>query len=92
MESEMGVDAVYIWTYPIRYPVCMFCPTGDYNRALHYHQCELSLSEGTGDRLGAAIAHRRIGECHCELGRYEQALTHQTNHLKISQQLGQCVP
>ena len=67
----------------------MSCPTiGDYSRALYYHQAELALSEGGVDLLGAAIAHRRVGECHCELGSYEEAVLHQSRHLDISRQLG----
>jgi len=62
--------------------------TGEYRRALHYHRIELSLSEAGGDRLGAAIAHRKVGECECELGNYGPAIEHQTMHLKIAQQLG----
>ncbi len=64
-------------------------PSGDHSHALVYHQTELSLSEGGGDQLGAAIAHRRIGECHCEMGNYREALSHQNKHLEISKQLGQ---
>ena len=63
---------------------------GDVRRALHYHQVELSLSEAGRDRLGAAIAHRMVGECECELGNYDTAVQHQTKHLKIAQGLGQC--
>ena len=65
-------------------------PTGDHSHALVYHQTELSLSEGSADQLGAAIAHRRIGECHCEMGNYREAISHQNKHLDISRQLGQC--
>ena len=62
---------------------------GEYCHALHYHRIELSLSEAGGDQLGAAIAHRKIGECECELGNYSSALDHQTQHLKIARQLGE---
>ena len=61
---------------------------GDNRLALHYHQCELSLSEAVGDRLGAAVAHRRVGECECELGNYGAALGHQQEHLRIAEELG----
>lgn len=61
---------------------------GNYAQALPYHQVELSLSEDGGDTLGAAIAHRKIGECYCELEDYEEAVIHQGRHLHISRELG----
>ena len=61
---------------------------GSYERALHYHQTELGLSEALADALGTAIAHRKVGECLCELGDYEQAIQHQRQHLKISRNIG----
>ena len=63
-------------------------PAGDFQLALHYHRAELALSESTGDQMGAGIAHRKVGECLCELGSYEQALQHQMQHLRISKDLG----
>ena len=67
----------------------LFTAPGDYENALHYHQEELALSEASvSDRLGTAIAHRRVGECLCELGDYEQAIHHQRKHLEIAQETG----
>ena len=48
----------------------------------------MSLSEAVNDSLGAAIAHRKIGECLSEyLSEYELALEHQMKHLQMSRQL-----
>ena len=52
---------------------------------MHLQEC--SLSESVGDRIGAAIAQRRIGECLCELQRYEEALEYQRKHLRASRSL-----
>lgn len=66
----------------------LYAETGDIRRALRYHQIELSLSEAGSDRLEAAIAHRKVGECECELGNFDAAVRHQMEHLKIAQGLG----
>ncbi len=66
-------------------------PVGDPRRALQHHRVELALSEASGDRLGAAIASRKVGECECELGNYKSAIQHQTEHLKVAQSLGRCM-
>ncbi len=63
--------------------------SGDHTLALMYHEAELSLCESSGDQLGTAIAHRRIGECQCELGQYSDALSHQNKHLKIARQMSE---
>ena len=55
---------------------------------MQYHQEELALSEASIDRLGTAIAHRKVGECLCELGDYERAVHHQMKHLEIAQETG----
>lgn len=68
----------------------LYTPSGDYQYALHYHQAELALSEGGGDKLGAGIAHRRVGECLCELGEYDRAVHHQKKHLYIARETGLC--
>ena len=41
-----------------------------------------------GDQLGAAVAHRKVGECHCELGNYHDAIHNQKQHLRIARCLG----
>ena len=56
--------------------------------ALQYHRMELGLSEAVGDTIGTAIAHRRVGECLCELEEYEEALQHQQQHLSMARDKG----
>ena len=68
--------------------MCSILSLGDYRHALHYHQAELALSEGGVDKLGAGIAHRRVGECLCEMGEYDTAIHHQMKHLQIAQESG----
>ncbi|XP_068524572.1 tonsoku-like protein [Anas acuta] len=43
---------------------------GRYEEALEEHRHELRLLEAAGDRLGCAVAHRKVGERLAELGRY----------------------
>ncbi|XP_062465055.1 tonsoku-like protein, partial [Pezoporus occidentalis] len=59
-----------------------------YEEALEEHREELRLLEGAGDRLGCAIAHRKIGERLAELERYPAALQHQEQHLELARALG----
>ena len=61
---------------------------GNYKRALQYHQQEISLSEAAGDQIGTAVAHRKVGECFCELSSYQDAIHHQKQHLRMSRCLG----
>ena len=57
--------------------------TGDYESALEEHNKELHISEALEDIMGAGVAHRKIGECFCELGKYNKALKHQKLHLQV---------
>ena len=66
----------------------LYAQSGEYTEAIRYHRCELALSEAAGDRQGAGIAHRKIGECECELQHYTAALQHQSQHLKIAREMG----
>jgi hypothetical protein len=34
------------------------------------------------------IACRKVGECHCELGEYEEAVQYQKRHLEVSRMIG----
>ena len=68
---------------------CLSFIKGDYQQSLHYHEQELALSEGMGDDLGLGIACRKVGECHCELGDYEQAIGYQKRHLETSTRIGE---
>lgn len=67
--------------------LCLF--TGDYRHALKYHKQELSLSEGVSDQMGLGIACRKVGECLCELGDYEQAVQYQKRHLEVATRMGE---
>lgn len=57
---------------------------GQFEEALKEHQQELQLSESTNDVVGAAVAHRRIGECHLELGSFQRAVKHHHKHLNLA--------
>lgn len=65
--------------------------SGKHEDALRERQCELALYEAVGDQLEAARAHRMIGECLCTLEDYDNALSHQRQHLQISKQLDSLV-
>ena len=56
---------------------------GLYSEAVEWHKEEVNCSEAANDILGAAIGHRKIGECLCELSEFEEALKHQKKHLKV---------
>ncbi|KAK2503088.1 hypothetical protein MC885_018775 [Smutsia gigantea] len=57
---------------------------GQYVEALQEHQQELQLLESTGDVLGRAVAHRKIGERLAELQDYPAALQHQHCYLELA--------
>ncbi|NWR56076.1 TONSL protein, partial [Bucorvus abyssinicus] len=61
---------------------------GRYEEALEEHRQELQLLEAAGDRLGCAVAHRKVGERLAELENYEAALKHQRQHLELARSLG----
>ena len=61
---------------------------GDYDDAIVEHEQELALSDTLEDQLGAAVAHRRIGECCSEMGQYDRALCHQQRHLELARCCG----
>lgn len=56
----------------------------DYQQALsQYEQCEEAANR-CGDEIKLAVANRMIGEMHCYLNDFENAVKHQKVHLKIS--------
>lgn len=56
----------------------------DYQQALNqYEQCEEAANR-CGDEIKLAVANRMIGEMHCYLNDFENAIKHQKVHLKIS--------
>ncbi|XP_013407621.1 tonsoku-like protein, partial [Lingula anatina] len=58
---------------------------GRFEDAIEDHQMELHLSEALDDSMGTAIANRKIGECYCELGKFDLALKHQHRHLELAE-------
>lgn len=62
--------------------------SGDYESALSEHKLEKKVCSSLGDTIGVAVAHRRIGECYCELGQFGKALSNQERHLILAKDLG----
>ncbi|XP_049621606.1 tonsoku-like protein [Suncus etruscus] len=60
---------------------------GRFAEALREHQQELLLLESVDDRLGCAVAHRKVGERLAELERYDAALQHQHCYLQLAEAL-----
>ncbi|OQV18062.1 Tonsoku-like protein [Hypsibius exemplaris] len=58
-----------------------------YEDAISEHETELEMCEKTRDRMGKAVANRKIGECLCAMGDYEKALRFQQKHLTIARDL-----
>ena len=56
---------------------------GYFEKAVKEHIREIQLSEASQDSIGAAIAHRKVGECLCALKKYKEALFHQNLHLEV---------
>ena len=69
--------------------VSLLCCLGDHAKALHYHQNELTLSAVAGNLLDEGVAHRKVGECLCEKGQYEEAVEHQKSHLQLARRLSE---
>ncbi|XP_025116269.1 tonsoku-like protein isoform X2 [Pomacea canaliculata] len=59
---------------------------GNYTEAIEEHERERIISEGLGDKIGEAVACRKIGECHCALAQYDKALEFQHQHLVLAQE------
>ena len=62
-----------------------------YEDAINEHETELEMCEKINDKLGIAIASRKIGECYCALNNFDAALEHQKHHLLLSRQLKNAV-
>ena len=68
--------------------IISFCSTsGHYEEALRYHQEELQLCDSLQDKLGIAVAHRKIGECMADLCNFREALKHQQTYLELARSL-----
>ena len=62
--------------------LCLHLP-GLFEEAIQQHNAELNLSELLRDHIAVGVAHRKIGECLCELQDFKQALFHQQKHLEV---------
>ena len=60
---------------------------GDHEKALQYHREELHLSNSLEDKLGQAVAHRKIGEVLAAQCHFTGALKEQEKYLTISTSL-----
>ncbi|EDV26009.1 uncharacterized protein TRIADDRAFT_55680 [Trichoplax adhaerens] len=69
----------------------LYFRNGEYRKAVKIHREELILCEALNDRLGVAIANRKIGENLCELRQFDQALDHVKEHLKIAREVARHV-
>lgn len=56
---------------------------GFFAEAIEWHKEEVNYSEIANDTLGLAIGNRKIGECFCELSKFDEAIEHQKQHLKV---------
>ena len=59
---------------------------GQFEEAIAEHQMERHVSEALQDRIGEAVACRKLGECYCKLGQYEKAIKLQNQHLSLAQE------
>ncbi|KAG8191202.1 hypothetical protein JTE90_011885 [Oedothorax gibbosus] len=67
------------------------CRLGQHEEALELHNEELSYNDMIKDRLGAAIANRRLGECYSQMNNFKKALTHIEIFKKIATEIGNVV-
>jgi NF-kappa-B inhibitor-like protein 2 len=61
---------------------------GEFGKAIDEHKAELQLSTLLNLPTDRGIAHRKIGECLCELGQFKEALQHQQRHLQVAKSTG----
>ncbi|XP_050051955.2 tetratricopeptide repeat protein 28-like [Dermacentor andersoni] len=61
---------------------------GAYDRALHWHQVDLEISEETNNMAAQGRAYGNLGMTHEALGNYDKAVSLQEQHLSIAAQLG----
>ncbi|RWS26816.1 G-protein-signaling modulator 2-like protein [Leptotrombidium deliense] len=60
----------------------------NYEKALHYHNLDLSIAKTLGDNIGEAKAYGNIGNTMKMMGDFDKAAFHCRKHLEISVQLG----
>lgn len=77
-------------TYHIQYSSSFYCVriSGKHEEALRYHKEELQLCESLQDKLGTAVANRKIGESLASLCHFSEALKHQQKYLELAHSLG----
>ncbi|KAL8575935.1 hypothetical protein ACOMHN_027333 [Nucella lapillus] len=59
---------------------------GYHEEAIGEHRMEKRASEALQDKIGEAVACRKIGECLCKLGQFDQALQFQNQYLALAQE------
>ncbi|XP_076449386.1 tonsoku-like protein [Babylonia areolata] len=59
---------------------------GYHAEAITEHEMEKQLSEALQDKIGEAVACRKIGECLCKLGQFDKALKFQNQYLALAQE------
>ena len=64
-----------------------FSYLGLFAEAIEQHKEEILCSQKIDDTIGVAVGHRKVGECLCELGSYQKAITHQNKHLEVLTEL-----
>ena len=63
-----------------------FCAQGRHEEAISEHEMEKRASEALQDKIGEAVACRKIGECYCLLGHFDKALKLQNQYLALAQE------
>ena len=58
-----------------------------YEDAISEHETELEMCQKVKDRMGIAIANRKIGECYCDMEDFEKAERFQRRYLDIAREL-----
>ncbi|XP_039255412.2 tonsoku-like protein [Styela clava] len=66
----------------------LYTELGDHEESLTLHKEELGLCQVSEDKIGQAVAHRKIGECFAALENYTKALQHQHRHLELAKVAG----
>ena len=64
---------------------------GRHEEAISEHEMEKRASEALQDKIGEAVACRKIGECYCLLGHFDKALKLQNQYLALAQKCNDLV-
>ncbi|GBM12092.1 G-protein-signaling modulator 2 [Araneus ventricosus] len=60
---------------------------GDYNKAMEYHRCDLTVARAMNDELGEGKASGNLGNTLKVMGKFDEAVTCCERHLSISRKL-----